>query len=991
MRISSDGRTSRIRSDSRGFTLVETMVTLVVMAVVVVVLMAIMYAVSRNKTAQMNRVESSQGARVVAEKLSSDLRAAGYGTDDSTGTIPQPPIAYIDSVQVLINANLLPYPDTSATLGHQAPLAYDPSGSPKPFPLSGTVWAPPVKYHTGAEVIRWTLDTNNDGVIDASDIAGTDAANTPNPNDYLLVRQVYGDSSGNVAGNNGGSNQGVAFVRKPGAGIPALFTVYMKGVAAPWSWSNGPIPPARLGEIERVVVNITSSSPRPDSKGNYSETSYRTEIASMRNIPNTGVSEYSVDGYVYDDKNFNHVYDAGDVAVPNATVRLGSVVAITNSLGYYMASAIPGTYTLRQTVPTGYGIFMASDSTVVTIGPSSSYSFADTSAHGGWVNVSVFDDANADGIPDGTNLYHKGGIVMTMTPGAAQTTTPTGTLNLFVYTGNYSLSVTPPDSFVVTTTNPMAGTMTDGGTATYAVGIKRVPVALVNGKVFIDTNKNGTLDAGETGMAGAWVGCSTDAGITIQDYAATDASGNYALTVPANSPPGTTPYSIICIPISGYYATGTTAINGLYLTGGQVLNNQNFGLAAFQVISLASSRVLSLGAGDLVEKDWAGATTSNAHKDTDIILGADANGADQISVWFNAYNASPLFASARDYSRAAPNSVLSLALDSLVVSVPSGRTDLVTGCKSAASGNFFVWFCQGTSSNEGFYPNSYSQAYRTNDNGDVQAVLTGDFAGGAGHDILVGTNAGAYTGTLEVWQSNDAATPTFTRSEIYPPAGPLAGAYIGEVTSMEFADLDNDGDKDLIVGTKTSSNNGNVMIFRYNSKITGNRFVYVRTLACSDWVMGVTALDVDGDGWIDIVAGTQHNNNGGNLLLWKNDGSAVNLTFTNTRTISVGGIPVVLKSGDVLGVSRKDVIVGWRQTSASYVGGVRIYPTDTGTLPATGYDPSGGTVVNMVPAITLANFNYGIKPSQPAAPFLLDIAVGVKITDTTGALVVMIR
>jgi len=119
---------------ARGFTLIEMMMTLMVMAVVVIVLTAILYAVSRNNTAQINRVDSSQGAQVIAQKLSSDLRSAGYGTDET-----QPPIAYIDSVQVLINSNLQPYPDTSAAFGHLGPLAYDPAGSPKPFPLAGMV------------------------------------------------------------------------------------------------------------------------------------------------------------------------------------------------------------------------------------------------------------------------------------------------------------------------------------------------------------------------------------------------------------------------------------------------------------------------------------------------------------------------------------------------------------------------------------------------------------------------------------------------------------------------------------------------------------------------------------------------------------------------------------------------------------------------------------------------------------------------------------
>ena len=47
--------------------------------------------------------------------------------------------------------------------------------------------------------------------------------------------------------------------------------------------------------------------------------------------------------------------------------------------------------------------------------------------------------------------------------------------------------------------------------------------------------------------------------------------------------------------------------------------------------------------------------------------------------------------------------------------------------------------------------------------------------------------------------------------------------------------------------------------------------------------------------------------------------------------------------------------------------------------------------MNFVPAITTGNFNYGVYPSAPFGPYLTDMAVGVKTSDVTGALVVIIR
>ena len=83
------------------------------------------------------------------------------------------------------------------------------------------------RYRTGAETVRWTLDLNNDGVVDGKDQAsddGADARRTANPNDYEMVREVWGDSTNGAAGNNGGKRERVAMIKQPGGATPPLFT-----------------------------------------------------------------------------------------------------------------------------------------------------------------------------------------------------------------------------------------------------------------------------------------------------------------------------------------------------------------------------------------------------------------------------------------------------------------------------------------------------------------------------------------------------------------------------------------------------------------------------------------------------------------------------------------------------------------------------------------------------------------------------------------------
>src|SRR5262245_58192684 len=173
----------------RGFTMVELMITLTVLAAVMVVLMTVIYAAQRSKMSTANRVESAQAARVALDMMTRDLRSAGYRADLDFLLTPQPPIAYIDSLQVLINADLAPWPDSLPGKLPGIPAAYSPTGFPRPFPLDATAWQPVKKYLTGAEVVRWTLDANNDGKVDSLDWTvanGQDAQRTPNRNDYVL-------------------------------------------------------------------------------------------------------------------------------------------------------------------------------------------------------------------------------------------------------------------------------------------------------------------------------------------------------------------------------------------------------------------------------------------------------------------------------------------------------------------------------------------------------------------------------------------------------------------------------------------------------------------------------------------------------------------------------------------------------------------------------------------------------------------------------------
>lgn len=982
-------------TDRRGFTMVELMITLTVLAAVMVVLMTVMYAASRSKVATSNRVESTQSARIALDMMAKDLRSAGYRADVDWA-VPQKPIAYIDSLQVLINSDLGPFPDSLPDHIMGRPQAYDPAGSPKPAPLNGTTWQPPIKYRRGAETIRWTLDVNNDGKTDSTDWTdpdGLDAQRTPNRGDYVLVREVYGDSIGDVPGFNWGATERVALVQRPAqAGVPPMFNVYFSN-GTKWNWSNGPVPASQLGLIDRIEVNVVSGSAKPDNKGSFATTSLTTQVSSMRNVPNFGQTTYNVDGYVFNDNVVkNGTRDAGEPGVPGASVRLSYMSTTTDINGHFLLRPAAGTYTLRHTPAPGYGNVSNPDSFVVTVGPATSRSFADTAAAGGWITSFAFNDKNGSGVFDGGDSLLRG-IRVTVTPGGdVQYTNNSGYATNFAPAGSYSVAAAVPDSFTNTTPNPVTGTMSNGGSAALSFGFRLAAHGTVQGTVFEDDNRNGVQDGGgEVGLGGIWVGVTPDAGVTVVGWQTTLSNGKFSIDVPTVASPQA-PYYVMCTVKPGYFPTTTTLVGPFYVSSGQVLTGKNFGQCGYQVISLNASRVLSLASADVVENDWNKKPAERAG-DTDLILGADASGTDQLSVWFNQYKNTPYFNPNPSYTRTAQGSVLAMAVDTLDnTGTYKFRPDIATGTKNASGGNFFVWLTQGTSSNEGYVPTTANLSYRTSDAGDVQSILSLDCAGGTMPDLIVGTKSPtANQGTIEVWQSNDNPNPVFTQQEIYPPNGLIPLNRLGEVTAMALADFDGDGKQDLVVGTRTGDWTGQLMFFRNVSRVNGARFIYQCGYDLTqDAVTSITCFDIDGDGKADAIVGTQKNNTGGNLQQWGNKTTAGIWSFAKDREVTAPGIVLSLVSGDFGGLTGNDIAVGWRADQSTYVGGLRVYFCDALRIPSSGTDPSGGSVVNMVPALTVGNFDYGIFPAT-TWPSAMDLAAGVKISATTGALVVYIR
>ena len=998
-----------------GFSLVELMITLVVFALVVSAIIVVMATSTRSKQATEGMVEAQQSTRSSLEILSRDIRCAGFGVDKDASPA-QPAFAYVDSQEIMIYSDEQPgrltwNPATSSyvsvaygsanygsagamsrsdTSSIQAPA---PTGTPLPPKLTGA-YTVPAKWSTGAELIRYTLDLNDDGVVDAFDqssAVATDVQRTVNPNDFLLVRRVYGDKSGSVptAGNNGGAIEKVGVVRKPGGTVPAMFTVYIGSNPTPWDWASGPVPAGSLNNISRIVVNLTSEARSPDKNGTYARAQMTTEVNSIRNVPEAGNTVYTIDGYVYDDKNKSLSKDAGDVGIANVVVRLGTAgVAQTNASGYYTIAAAPASYTLRQEIPAGYGPF-GPDTSLVTLIANTSHSFADTAKAGGWLYDTVFVDTDNDKFKDPGEYGLDGASISA--GGQTVTTNSAGGAQIFLPPGSFAVTCTVPDSFTVTSTNPQSITMVNGSTARADFAVVQGADGTVQGKVYKDLNKNSAWDSGEPGLSNVWVAVTKSSGTIVQSFAYTDANGDYSITVPANDPPHTTAYEVTYQIPTNYYAVSTTMITGVWVQPGQTITGKNFGANTYQVISLTADRVLSLGSAELMEKDWSGnddAYDTKAHKDVDLILGSEYVSAPNISVWFNQWNNSTLFNATPDYQRNAQSSALSMAIGTLDAGTEPRRPDVVTGLKSYATGNIAVWLTQNTSGNFGFLPTPTPTFYKTTDGGDVNAVVLSTFDTGTSLDLIVGTRTSDNAGTIEIWTNNGSGV--FSHQETYPTGAGFGSGSLGQVKAMALGDFDKDGDVDLAVVTRTNYLAGKLHIIERTGNTNGSRFNLKRTYDLTGEGNALVITDVDGDTYPDIIVGTHTAVNGGKLEFWRNDGSG-GLSFTNSRTVDAPGIVLSLGTADYGGISRNDLAMGFVDSETSNAGGVRIYILDSGTLPTSGTDPSSGTGASyMTTAITVNNFNNGDNPLGTGTQFT-DLAVAQKPTPTTGQVIIFIR
>ena len=306
----------------------------------------------------------------------------------------------------------------------------------------------------------------------------------------------------------------------------------------------------------------------------------------------TAPSLATLDGEVYNDPN-NSGTPVSGAGLSGWTVTLLSgptpvATTTTDSNGdYSFTNVFPGSYTISVSELSGYAPTVpASGSLAVTATAGQTVSNLDFGEFQ-TVTVSgqVFDDVNDSGSFN-TNDPVLSGWTVNLLNGADQVVQTARTDS----SGDFSFSGVGPGTYTVAevvqsgyneTSSPGTFSLTTtGGQDVTGLDFGNFQQWSVSGTLFEDSNQDGTLDDGETGLSG-WTVNLLNGSNHVVASATTDFQGNYSLN---NLPPGT--YTIQEVLQPGYIPTVPGA-GGVTLTptSGAQISGEDLGV--FKAVSLA--------------------------------------------------------------------------------------------------------------------------------------------------------------------------------------------------------------------------------------------------------------------------------------------------------------------------------------------------------------------------------------------------------------------
>jgi len=195
-----NGEVRRGEGRQRGFTLMELVLALMVAGLATVATMAVFGAQSRASDQRRAEVDAQQNARAAMDALVRDLRMAGTNIDRFHNQV-----ALIDATpyQVAFNGDV-----RSGVGGDGSMYATEHAAISSGQYVPGTFLDENLeelsRFNNGAETVRLTFDSNDDGDVTPADSLGGNEST----NDYQLIREVNGGADEVIAyGLRGGGQQ----------------------------------------------------------------------------------------------------------------------------------------------------------------------------------------------------------------------------------------------------------------------------------------------------------------------------------------------------------------------------------------------------------------------------------------------------------------------------------------------------------------------------------------------------------------------------------------------------------------------------------------------------------------------------------------------------------------------------------------------------------------------------------------------------------------
>ncbi|MCD6379723.1 VCBS repeat-containing protein [bacterium] len=816
--------------------------------------------------------------------ITDDIRQAGSQTDYFRG---QMPIVHAAPYQVVINADI----DNGQTISGQTPLtAINKNVLPNTVPASGTtIYSPSSDYQSDAETIVFTLDSSGDGMIKANDRGDDPEENGANNNLFILKKYVYGYDG---SGSNVVREYNIAKLRGP-------------NLSATWMVPDPLFQYYYDHDEDPTTDDILWGDTDNNGKLNDGEKLAVTEM------PQNLLDE----------------------------IRRVRITTIAESSKYDKRYETNGGF-LNVTMPSEVYI-------------------RNTSLTSAMIRGRVFHDVNTDGVIDPGESGIPGVKITLAGQGRSVLSDHFGTFFVPLPAGSYSVQEVDPPGYTSTTANLVSITLTSGMVKVVNFGdVSSAPNGVICGVVYEDENKDGVKALSEKGINNVVI--SLDDGTEVM----TDINGRYSIAVSQGA------YTVVETDPINYSSTtsnsGTANIinqddtvvvdfgdyaGEVYgtLEGYVYLDENEDGIRnsleekipnVMIVVSNGDSTQTSAkgyykfsltpGIYSVVERDAAGYTSSTVNTYSGIVIAVDTTVTrDFGDILQNTQNFVEIHISNTER-------VLSVCTANLKEDDKSD-VDIILGTALVGGvGNMLIFFNDWENSttpvSELF---NSAPDYRRDAGDNINAMGSYDFSGDGTPDVLSGLD-NATEKNLQIWVTAgggvlgtgpDVAYYTSGLNEVMDnsladldrdgnidlvvglkspigtagafetfegsggglfsnwryktDAGPVDNYPLGEIWAIDTGDIDGDGDMDIVIGSHTSSYTGYIDVYINIGYASGN-FAWTSRYISFGAVNDLKVLDMmeDSNGDPDIVVAVNTKANEGEILLWLNDGGTFGVPDT---------------------------------------------------------------------------------------------------------------